>query len=605
MSKKRKVVLFYAGGIVGLILMVFTFLVVQKNHYSSNIPDIAETQTLSVAVKEQLSDALALAHRFPSAENLGMLGMAYHSSANYNQASQCYKLAIKKNESEWIWNYYLGYLNMEMGESEAVIENFKSVIEKNPSANHAWYYLGEEYKNLRKNELAEMSFDKIVSVQNNSSVGKNAARYDYFPLDTYAMYQLSRLYFDTGRLELAEQTLTEIIQNNRSFGPAYRLLGNIYSMKGDTQRSDQYRVRANDLVVFAPPVDTLVDRLVLMSRSELYLLKKIDEAEKSIYPEWAMKLINIAMQYIPENKYLISKAIRNCLMLGLDQQAASYTDQHIRYFQDNFAEMNNMGILFFQKGLYPQSMKYLTRALDLKPQDAEIQKSLAICYWTLGEKEKSLVMLNGLMEENSDNPDLRADITSLLFDLGEDEKAMVYLKSLNQQAPGNPKVLKTSGRIAEKNGNYQEAIRLYESSFKNDPEDLSTIKYLGNVFIRQRMWEKYIGLLRAALEYHPNDPYLLERLGTILVTCPDPAWRNTIEGRAYSERAFIHISSRSIILVSAGRSLALAYAELGDKQNANSIINMTINIARRENFSLSYINELENIGHRIQTIENR
>ena len=95
---------------------------------------------------------------------------------NYEQASQCYKLAVKRNKSEWIWNYYLGFLNMEMGESEAVIENFNSVIEKNPSANLAWYYLGEEYKNLRKNELAEMSFGKIASIQNNSSVGASSFR---------------------------------------------------------------------------------------------------------------------------------------------------------------------------------------------------------------------------------------------------------------------------------------------------------------------------------------------------------------------------------------------------------------------------------------------
>jgi len=530
--------------------------------------------------------------------------MVYHSSANYEQAARCYKLAVKRNKSEWIWSYYLGFLNMEMGESEAIIENFNSVIEKNPSVHHAWYYLGEEYKNRRKNELAEKSFSKIVSIQNNPSVGKQASRYDYFPLGTYAMYQLARLYIDTDRLDLAELTLQEVIQNNRSFGPAYRLLGNIYSMNGDLPLGERYGVRANDLVVFSPPVDTLVDRLVLLSRSELYLLKKIDAAEKSIYPEWAMKLVNVAMKYIPDNKYLISKAIRNCLMLGLDEQAAAYTDRHLRYFQDNFTEMNNMGILFFQKGLYPQSMKYLTRALDLKPQDADIQKSLAICYWTMGDKQKTHEILNGLVELNQDKPKLLADITSILFDLGEDELALGYLNKLKQQWPNNPKVQKMSAGLAEKAGNYQDAIALYESSFVNDPEDLSTIRYLGNVLVKEKMWDEYIRHLRSALEYHPNDPYLLERLGTILVTCPDPAWRNTNEGRDYSERAFIHTASHSMILISAGRSLALAYASLGDKQNAYSIINMTLNIARRDGISQSYQKELESIAKRIQTLDN-
>jgi len=583
-------------------VLIFVLRSIINNQYSSKIPELPESLSLSAPVKIQISDALVKAHRSPSAENLGMLGMVYHSSANYEQAAQCYELALKRDNSEWIWSYYLGYLNMEMGASDAVIDNFSKVIETRQNVYHAWYYLGEQYKNLRKNEQAEKSLDNILNTKNSESAGKNASRYDYFPLSTYARFQLARIYFDSERIDLAEQTLKEIIQNNRSFGPAYRLLGNIYRMKGDIPLSERYGVRANDLVAFSPPVDTLVDRLVLMSRSELYLLKKIDEAEKSIYPEWAMKLVDNAIEYIPDNKYLISKAIKICLMLDLDKKAISYVDQHIVYFQESFTEMNNMGMLFFQKGLYPQSLKYSIAALELKPDDAKIQISMAMCYWTVGEKQKALEFLNGLVKENQDDPDVLADITSLLFDLGEEQKAIDQLTRLKQLSPTHPKVQKMAGGMAERNGNIPEAIRLYEASFRGDPEDLSTIRYLGNLLIRQLMWDRAMDLYREALEYHPNDPFLLERLGTLLVTCPDPKLRNIKEGKDYSERAFIHTTSRSITLISAGRSLALAYAELGDKQNAQTIINMTINIARAENISQAYQQELENISQRIQTL---
>jgi len=584
-----------------LIALVIVGKTIKNNEYSSKIPELPESSHLSEPVRKQISDALAKAHHSPIAENLGMLGMVYHSSANYEQAAQCYQLAIERGKSEWIWNYYLGYLNMEMGASDAVIENFNRVIESRQDVYHAWYYLGEQYKNLRKNEQAEKSFGTIVNTENRGAAGRKISRYDYFPLSTYARFQLARIYFDSGRTELAERTLKEIIQNNRSFGPAYRLLGNLYRVKGDMPLSERYGVRANDLVAFSPPVDTLVDRLVEMSRSELYLLKKIDEAEKSIYPEWAMKLVDTAIEYIPDNKYLISKAIKICLMLNLDQKALTYVDQHIAYFQESFTEMNNMGMLFFQKGMYPQSLKYSISALELKPDDSKIQISMAMCYWTVGEKQKALEILNGLIEENQSNPDVLADITSLLFDLGEEEKAKAQLTRLKQLAPTHSKVQKMAGGMAERNGNFQEAVKLYEASFKGDPEDLSTVRYLGNLLITQTMWDRAMGLYREALEYNPNDPYLLERLGTLLVTCPDPTLRNIKEGKDYSERAFIHTTSRSITLISAGRSLALAYAELGDKQNAQSIINMTINIARAENISQAYLQELERISQRIQT----
>ena len=87
-------------------------------------------------------------------------------------------------------------------------------------------------------------------------------------------------------------------------------------------------------------------------------------------------------------------------------------------------------------------------------------------------------------------------------------------------------------------------------------------------------------------------------MGTLLVTCPDPDLRNIKEGKEYSERAFIHTTSRSITLISAGRSLAIADAALGDMQGARQVIGMTINLARRENLSSAYLSELESISSR-------
>ena len=122
-------------------------------------------------------------------------------------------------------------------------------------------------------------------------------------------------------------------------------------------------------------------------------------------------------------------------MSNSDQQAESYVDQHIGYFPESFTEMNNMGMLFFQKRIYPQSIKYFTRALAIRPDDAEIQNCLAICLWSTGNQQKSLEILDGLIEEYRFDPEILANTTNLLFDLGEDEKAMVSLTRLKQLSP--------------------------------------------------------------------------------------------------------------------------------------------------------------------------
>jgi tetratricopeptide (TPR) repeat protein len=593
MGKKRKSLLYIAGGVIFLMII---FLLVRFNSYnntSRKIPKISESVTLSNAVKEQISDALKKARRNPSAENIGMLGMVYHSSANYAEAAQCYQLATERSKSDWIWNYYNGYLNMEMGNSDEVIKNFTIVIEKNPEINLAWYYLGDEYKNLRNNEMAEKSFEKITIHKSKSSSSNKVSRQDHFPLGTYATFELSRIYFDSGRIELAEKTLNGLIQSNNLFGAAYKLLGNIYSIYGDTALGKKFIVRANDLLDLSPPVDTLMDKLVLLSRSELYLLKKIDEAEKSFHSDWALRLVNQGLQYMPDNNYLISKAIKIYLWKNLNDQAIALTDKHLKLFWENFAEIKNTGIFFFQKGIYTVAAKYWTRALELKPGEPLIQEYLAKCLWTTGDKQKSLEILNSIIEKNKDNPDIIADATVLLIQFGAREAAAENLARLKKMAPSNPKVQKISGEIAQANGEIQNAITFYESAFKGDTQDVETIKNLGELYLKKQMWNKYISLFRTALQYHPNNPDFLARLGETLISCPVASFQNIEEGKYYAERAFTYYNCPPDVIIAAGSHLAYAYSLLGDKQKAITTISQTINIGRRQNIPASQQAKLE------------
>jgi hypothetical protein len=113
--------------------------------------------------------------------------------------------------------------------------------------------------------------------------------------------------------------------------------------------------------------------------------------------------------------------------------------------------------------------------------------------------------------------------------------------------------------------------------------------------MKMKMWNRAIEHFRKSLGFHPNEPYLLERLGTLLVSCPDKTLRNVREGLEYSERAFIHTGSHSSTLISAGRSLAVAYAASGDRGNSAMVMQKTIQAARRENLPAETIAELERL----------
>jgi tetratricopeptide (TPR) repeat protein len=599
--KGRSAVIYIASGVIILVIAFVSVKVIVGNAYGKKIPPLPELQSLSAPLKLQLTDANKHARHNPSADNIGMLGMVYHSSTYYDKAAVCYQLAIKRDTEKWRWSYYFGCLNMELGDPKTALVNFKEVTRINPAIYLGWYYEGECYQKMGINDSAEIAFKYIISRLDRNAILKTPVRYDYFPLVTYSMYELARLYMSTNHVDMAEKTLTEIIESQKAFGPAYRLLGNVYNLKGDQSLGNRYVVRAKDLTINPSPVDTLLDRLSLISRSELYLLKRIDEAEKNVFPEYAMELVTHSLKYIPENNYLISKAIGLYLIRDEGEKALPYLDQHIKYFQNDYIELKYIADLLYNKAFYTQAMKYYSQALKLKPDDNLLYSCIVICQAKEGNKKQALDLINEKLDKNKTNPDVLVDEVTLLLNIGEKEKAVSWLSKLMRISPLNTKGEQLSGMLSEQDGNWQDALMMYNKSFSGDPGDLNTVRMLGNLLVRQKMWDKAIAVFRKALELHPNEPFLLERLGTLLVTCNDPKLRNIGEGKELCERAFIHTSSHSVTLISAGRSLAIAYAVQGDKRNATNVIKMTINLARGENVPSSYLNDLQNLLHQFSS----
>jgi tetratricopeptide (TPR) repeat protein len=576
----------------GIIIIMLVKLILDFP-YISKIPDLPELETLSKPLRSQLKTAAFSAKINPTASNLGELGMVYHSSSNYERAIVCYTLAIKKNKSKWIWSYYLGYLYREMGDSRNSIANFQTVIKENPKAFLAWYYLGEAHQNVGENDKAIVAFEKITPWLIKEQERGKTTRVDFFSLNTYAKCQLASLHINTNRVDLAEESLNEIIDGNKSFGWAYRLLGRIYSLKGDSVLSSKYVIRANDLINYTIPVDTLIDKLALLSRSELYLLKQIDEADKARYFDWESQLINQGLNYLPDNKYLISKAITFYLKTDSAKSALPLLRKHFEVFSDDFNELKYVANLLFEKRYFAQSNIYFERVLELKPEETDLQVYHVLGLFNQNKKTEAVKLMEDYLRKDSLNPKILANSVIELLDMEEVEKANKYLGILKKLMPSEAKTLFLSGKIAQQKGDIQTAQAFFESSFNQNPNDLVTVKALSDVLMRQKLWKKAKTYFINSMVYFPNEPYLLEILGTLLVVCPDKNLRNYNEGIELLERAFYHKDCPPETAISAGNSLADAYLEKGDNQIAAVYLKLVIDFAKSLNISQEYVSKLE------------
>ncbi len=592
--KRKKRIFLFTGGAISLVLIAFLLKLIINFSIRDKLPPLPDFEHTHSSLTEQIISAHRKAKNYPSADNIGSLGMIYHSNAFYDKAAICYATAIKRNPSQWIWHYFLGYLNSELGISDAAIENFRNVIEYKPDIYLAWYYSGEIFRKMGRTDKAEEYFNKIISLPDKAFILRAPYRPIYYPVKSYAMYHLARIYMDTNRLDLAEKRLLEINQRHRTFGPVYRLLGNVYALKGDIKLSREYINRAGDLPDYIPPRDTIIDKLSLISRSEDYLLKQIDLAAKGYNFEWAFTLLKNSLQHIPDNKHLISKAVKDFIKLDYGKYAMPFLDKHMEYYSDDLNELITVATSLQYKGFFHEAAKYYVRISELPHADPAGLAKIATSMWQVGLKDKAQNLIKEQLEKHPENIDVLANAGYFYLTQGNKEKASSYYLKLKNLFPSDKRTYSLGGLIADSEGDLNESVKMFKRVYMADPEDMSNIQYLGNAYVKGKMWKEAHDFFREALEHHPNEPYILERLGAILLSSPYPDLININEARNFSERAFIHYFSPFMTRLSAGRNLAIAYDALGDKKRAYDYLNTALNMARRENFPKEYLEALEN-----------
>lgn len=577
-----------------LVIMALSFAFYFR-HNAKNIPSIPASANINPYLKEQVDSTRKKAVYFPSAGNIGNLGMVYNSAEYYDEATKCYTIAAGKDPASWEWNYYLGYMNLELGKSEAAVQAFGKIIKRSPVRYMAMYYTASAWQNLNVPDSAEKYFRLAGEADTKLFTSAAKSRMNFFPLPVYAKFRFASLCMNTNRNEIAEKILNEITRDYVTFGPAYRQLSNLYSMKGDSAQSRYYSSRANDLTIFSPPPDSLIDKLSLISRSDVFLMKQIDIAIRSANSRWAVDLLRHGLVYLSDNKFFISRAVKQFLSVGMSKAALPYIDRHFSFFSDDSGELLETGRLLADAGLTEQAGRYFTRAFENSKNNAGVQSEIALLFVQKGLKQEGLKLMSGLLNEARSNAKIASDAAFMYLELNDRENTLKYFELIKQLSPGDVKLDILNAIVAEKDGKTGEAASLYEKAFARDTRNIYVIDHLSNIYLREEQWGKAVSFLKKALTVYPNSSALQEKLGGLLVACPDPAFRNIPAGREYSERAFINYNYTIPVRISAGRNLALAYYDMGDIRNARLYIGKTVMIAENNNVSKDYLKNLESL----------
>lgn len=591
MSKKK----YLLPIITGVVLVIILGIILNGIFYTSlrvHLPKSPEYSQLPKPMVKQIKAANRSARKNPNSKNLGNLGMVYHSNNFYEKAKESYLLAIGIAPNYWKWNYYLGYLYSELGESENVIKYFSKVLELNPNVSYASYYLGEAYFNNGNNEQAEKIFNKLAFSKEADFKSNGNTKSNLFPLSLYAQFSLARLYIATSRRDKAEEVLQTLTNDHPEFGPGFRLLSTVYADLGKEELSKANIVRANELIPFTAPLDTLIDRLALISQSSEYLMKYIDINSKS-NPLWAKKLFEHAIVSMPDNRNILSKGIMLYLNYGFEENLVQYLNKHLQVFANDFAELRSVANMSFDKGKYKLAAIYLEKCIKFDPQNANIRSRLSTCYWEIGKTQESINLIEELLKEKPDSLQV-LDFAALRFIMmKEKNKAMDVIQNMENIFKNNPLIFKLKAMNALIEGKYKLADNYYLIAFKDMPQEKDIIVYLGKRYIEQKLWKKSIDHFKSALAYYPNEPFFLQQLADLYLHCPETKLRDLKQAKYYSERVFCGMKSPSLTRFNAGKNLTEIYCREKNWEKASTIYNMTMTGARFYNIPDKEIRDMQ------------
>lgn len=605
MNKKSKLFSISIIVVLGFVLFYFGIKIYSDNQYADKLPNIPDLEGASLSFKNYLIDATTKVKNKPSSNNLGELGMVYQSNNYFKEAETCYLLAIEREPENWKWNYYLGCLKRELGDSEKAIRYFNTVLKINSTAYMASYYLGEAYSQMGLITKAEGILKRLSAMDKAHFVLKNSKRTSYFSLPIYAHLEWAKINSTTHNKDLAEKQLKTLINKQVTFSPAYKQLSIIYAEKGDTVLSKYYRDRSKDLNIYSSPVDTLLDKLSFYSKSETYLLKQIEDARRSSNSLWALELVTLGLKNIPESKYITSKAIKQFIDMNAVKRALPLLPNHIIAFSDNYQELIEVGMGLANSKQFKEAQAYFMAAENVSGEKPETRSTLAGMYYEkLGMKDKAIAFINQLLKENPNNTSVISDAVFLFLSIEDIKQAKQYLTQLKKIDSTHLDIHVLEGIICMITGNETQSIKHFELAFKVNPEKKFVIDYLETYYQKNKMWSNLLGLYQSALKKFPNDSNIQEAYGSLMINCPDETIRDLNQAKEFSERAFINNKYTLQTRVMAGRSLSIAHFKLKNYGRAVYYIHETIDIAKRARFTKDYIASLEQISSDFQELIN-
>ena len=166
---------------------------------------------------------------------------------------------------------------------------------------------------------------------------------------------------------------------------------------------------------------------------------------------------------------------------------------------------NNLGVLYYQKGLVPEAIQAFTRALELDPKMQVAQRNLEIAYHHTGFYDRRVAELKERLRAGPDDRDARWELGRAYAILGQFDQAVEEFEELLAHRPKDVAAIIQLG-LAEKNrGRPEVATEWFQRAQEIEPTSSVVHFYLGEIYYNRGLNDAALSALQRAVELNPDN----------------------------------------------------------------------------------------------------
>ena len=177
---------------------------------------------------------------------------------------------------------------------------------------------------------------------------------------------------------------------------------------------------------------------------------------------------------------------------------------------------NNLGVLYYHKGLYEEAVAAFTRALELDSKMQVAQRNLEIAYYNTGFYDRRVAELRERLRESPGDREARWELGRAYALLGQQPEAVAEFTELLRYHPDDQGALVQLGLAEKTAGDLERAQHWFERALALDPSSSVVHFYVGEVLYNRGLNDEALASLKRAIERNPENPDAHYLMGFVL-----------------------------------------------------------------------------------------